>query len=406
MLGLILRITGAVSGVVMSLAVTTTLPIEQAGHFFFAITIVTFLATVCSLGFNQTFVRFISPEASKKNWASANAIYSFGLKYCKLASGFIAILVFFITLMYSQIWGENNFSWTLFLVSPAIFSVTIYTLNAHALQALNKTNSSILLQSILTPCLTATIIFIYPNIYLYSASAAYVATTYLTLSVSYTFWKKHPWVNKESCTHLNLWQSSIPIWVGVIASQLMMWSNQIITGFFLSAQDVALLAISQKISMLVSFFLIVVNMVMAPKFATLYKEKSFNSLTQQVKLSTWLVIGLAIPTVTLVAYFSTSILSLFGDEYHYANHALRALLAGQLVNALTGAVWILLIVTGHEKLTKNIIITLGLSNLLLSTIIIPFFGIFGAAIVQSTLIAIQNIIAFLYVRKKLGFWAI
>ena len=83
-----------------------------------------------------------------------------------------------------------------------------------------------------------------------------------------------------------------------------------------------------------------------------------------------LVLGLAVALV----------LSLFGAEFTAASTALLILIAGQLVNAVTGPCNLLLSMTGHQATTARIMAGAVGVNLALNLALIPRFGIEGAAV--------------------------
>ncbi|MDG1707185.1 MAG: polysaccharide biosynthesis C-terminal domain-containing protein [Emcibacteraceae bacterium] len=71
-----------------------------------------------------------------------------------------------------------------------------------------------------------------------------------------------------------------------------------------------------------------------------------------------------------------------------------------------GNVGYLLLMTGHEKIIRNNNF-LGASLLLvLSIVLIPEYGIIGAASAYSLAVITQNIVAFFLVKKHLGFFMV
>ncbi len=81
--------------------------------------------------------------------------------------------------------------------------------------------------------------------------------------------------------------------------------------------------------------------------------------------------------------FSQPILSLFGSDFTEASWSLKILVTGQMINALCGSVAILMIMTGHQKKSLPVVVCSALINVVLNAILIPSFGIAGAAIATS-----------------------
>jgi len=100
--------------------------------------------------------------------------------------------------------------------------------------------------------------------------------------------------------------------------------------------------------------------------------------------------------------FPKEILTLFGDEFDEAAIYLQILAIGQFINAITGSVGYLLSMSGNEKDLRNSSIISGLLVITLSLILVPKFNGLGAAIAVAISIAMQNLLAVHWVKKRLG----
>ena len=96
-------------------------------------------------------------------------------------------------------------------------------------------------------------------------------------------------------------------------------------------------------------------------------------------------------------------MGLFGEQYKQGANLLRILVIGQFINVITGSVGFLLNMTGFEKDMRNIVFLSGAIALLLNFILIPIYGVTGAAIATSIAIALQSLFAVYMVRRRLGF---
>jgi len=106
----------------------------------------------------------------------------------------------------------------------------------------------------------------------------------------------------------------------------------------------------------------------------------------------------------LIAYFlfSHQILSLFGKEFIKGTSALIILSAGQFINSASGSVGYFLVMTGYERDT---VVGIGLSaalNVALNALLIPRWGIEGAAVATSSSMVLWNLLLAIRVYKRLG----
>jgi Na+-driven multidrug efflux pump len=62
--------------------------------------------------------------------------------------------------------------------------------------------------------------------------------------------------------------------------------------------------------------------------------------------------------------------------------------------------------SGHEREYRQVMLITGPLSILISLILIYFYGIEGAAIATALNVGMQNLFALLMVRSRLGFWSI
>ena len=92
---------------------------------------------------------------------------------------------------------------------------------------------------------------------------------------------------------------------------------------------------------------------------------------------------------------------IYGNEYVIGTIALKILVIGQMVNAAFGSVGAILNMTGHEK---DAVIGMSIAivvNVALNFILIPVYGINGAAFSSALAFFIWNSILRHFVKKRL-----
>jgi len=93
-------------------------------------------------------------------------------------------------------------------------------------------------------------------------------------------------------------------------------------------------------------------------------------------------------------------LSMLGQEFAIAKTTLLILLVGQVVNVMSGSVGFILQMTGKEKIYQNILLLALVCNIVLNILLIPKFGIEGAAIASTFSLLFWNLSSVLYIYKK------
>lgn len=145
-----------------------------------------------------------------------------------------------------------------------------------------------------------------------------------------------------------------------------------------------------------------VNMVIGPVIAKMYSSGEVSNLKIVIRQSA-LVIFLFSALICLFLYlFSREFLSLYGQTFIAGEIALKILLIGNLVNALAGSVGLILKMTGFERDVLWTGVLAAVVNVVLNAVLIPSYGIAGAAAATTTSISVWPIAAAIMVYRRTG----
>lgn len=179
-------------------------------------------------------------------------------------------------------------------------------------------------------------------------------------------------------------------------------TDAVMLGTLQGTVAVGLYVVANRGSEIISYTLIAVNTAMASKFAGLYAKGNKKKLQQQVTKCTRLITAISFPLGIMLIVFGHWFLRLFGPEFTAARNVLTILCISNLINALVGSVSLLLTMSGHARhVSITISITAGL-NVLLNALLIPRFGVEGAAIATATSTIVRNLVLERVVRQKIG----
>src|SRR5690606_31108736 len=128
---------------------------------------------------------------------------------------------------------------------------------------------------------------------------------------------------------------SVPYVMTSFFEQALLWGGQLASAALLSTGDIARLASAQRVAMVLAFGLMVVNSVIAPRFAAAHDEGLHARVAGLYRRSLLLSAGIGIPVFVVLFAAARPIMGLFGPAYLEASTVLRILLIGQLVNVLT-----------------------------------------------------------------------
>ena len=104
--------------------------------------------------------------------------------------------------------------------------------------------------------------------------------------------------------------------------------------------------------------------------------------------------------------FSKLILSYWGNEVVAGSVTMIIVSIGVLFSAMAGNVDQILNMTENQNILRNITIVSFFVNLILSYLLIPNYGIEGAAIASLITNVVINVLCVYYIKKKLGFYTL
>jgi O-antigen/teichoic acid export membrane protein len=180
-------------------------------------------------------------------------------------------------------------------------------------------------------------------------------------------------------------------------------TNILVLGLFHSAKDVGIYQVAMQASVVLAFGLEAVNMVAAPQFARLHGQRDIRRLQKMATSSARASLLLAGMGFLALAILAPALFEfLFGREFSAGYAALMILCVGQLVNVGMGSVGMLLAMTGHERVVTKGVAASAALNIVLSGILVPAYGMEGAALAATISLVVLNIALWRVVRIKLG----
>ena len=177
----------------------------------------------------------------------------------------------------------------------------------------------------------------------------------------------------------------------------------IFLGFLSTPEDVGLFKVAATGAGLVTFSLMAVNMALAPQLARLYNAGEKEKLQRVVTLSVRAVCAISLPVALVLIVWGEPIVGfVFGNEYSGAADALAILCIGQLINTSAGSVGAVLSMTGNDQLVFIGALLALTVNTVLALVLIPAYGLTGAAVSFAVSISTWNIFLSIMAWSKLG----
>lgn len=207
--------------------------------------------------------------------------------------------------------------------------------------------------------------------------------------------KKFPEIfqkKKYESKRKELLKFSLPLVMSGLIGTILGWTDTFFLGYYMGDDQVGFYNAALPTAILLTIPMKALGTVSLPSLSEQSTESKDNVRSTLKTMERW-TFSAAFPGFLLMALFSEEILNLlFGPEYLVASQALIILSFGYLFSAATGRIGD--VVKTYEKtdiLFKN---TLGqfLLNIPLNILLIPQYGLIGAAIATTTSIVLVNIV--------------
>ena len=181
---------------------------------------------------------------------------------------------------------------------------------------------------------------------------------------------------------------------------LMSWTDSLMIGSFINEYEVGLYNVAMRIAMITSLTLHAVNSIAAPKLSKAFNNGKLLEFKKIVKQTTRTIFYSTIPIILVICVFPEFLLGFFGEDFYLAKTALLILAFSNIINALSGSVGVILNMTGKERAFSNILVVALFINIILNIILIPRYGIEGAAIASAASLIFWNLYSVYYIYKN------
>ncbi len=410
----IINIIGTIFAFGSNILMTRSLGAKESGYYFLSFTVMTVLSVISKLGIGNYILIAIASNSSKPEKFNVQEFFNKSISIVFIFNCLASTILYFNSdFIAIKLFNSSHFSDVLRWSSIAVFLTSVSDVQSKTLQALKRIKTSSLVQNTIRSVIMFTLLILFKNInQAYSVVVLYIIGSLTSCIVGNIYVRKS--IRLQSIEELNVSTSasiksivkeSLPLYWVDLCNLLMNWSSIIILGIFSNAEDIASYSIANKLSLLVSFFLVAVNSSIVPSFPEYYNSGNIEKLESVARKSTLLMLVIAGPIFLIFMLFSGQIMSLFGEEFSSDGLILTILSLGSLINLGCGSVGYLLVMSDNVKIFRDLTLLAGILNVLFNFALVPLFADYGAALANAASIVFLNVSSAIYVRKKLGFFA-
>lgn len=370
------------------------------------------LATIFTvLGTNSAILRLIPEHIEKYSVTSAFRVYR-KMQYLvggvSLVTG--TLLFFFSGLIADKIFSKPHLTYFLSLAAAFVVFNSLMDLNTQAVRGLRLIRVFAFMQ--LLPS-TITLFILVVITYYFRAQEnpvyAYLAAIAITALIGVLVMDKSFKVRSQAdalvhdISVTSILSISLPMLMTASMLFLIGQTGVIMLAIFRTEAEVGYYAMAVKLATLTTFALGAVNSMAGPKFSELFHTGKMDELFYVAKKSSKLLFWTTTPVLLGLLLLGKPLLGyFFGADFTVAYPALVFLILGQFVNSVSGSTGMFMNMTGRQNIFRNITFGAALLNISSNLLLIPHFGILGAAFSAMVSVSFWNIVTLIYMKTKYG----
>lgn len=400
-------------GFLLTLVLARALGSEGYGLYSFALALITTFAIPTQLGLPTLVVRETAKAYQSNNWPLMKGLWRWANRYV-FAFSFTALLTGSLLIMFTSDWIEEIRLLTVAAALPLIPLIALGNLRGASLRGLERVTIGLLPEFIVRPALAIALIATATSLGTSLSTSPILATGLHVIAALISFacgaalllqiQPKELREVAEPQYQEKYWKRAAPplallAGLQVINAQI----GVIMLGIFQSDSDVGIFRVTTQLAALAAFGLQVCNLVVQPHIARLYQQKDMAQLQKLVTYAARGSLMISIPPAMLFIFCAQLILtSLFGESFQEGARILVILTVGQLINAGVGSVGNILNMTGHERDSTRGVAIASVCSIILNSLLIPPYGLYGAAVASAATLIIWNLILWRYAKLRMG----
>ncbi|WP_374968269.1 flippase [Terrabacter sp. BE26] len=213
---------------------------------------------------------------------------------------------------------------------------------------------------------------------------------------------KHVPQGRAVYTIRDIMSFSMISWASALAATGLIWADTLILGAMTDAGQVGVYSVATRLVTLAVFVLPPITATFAPHMAHLHHSQDYAGAARAYGSATRWTLLLSMPAFVVLLVFPQQLLAVFGGGFTEGAAVTVILACGQLVGAAAGPCGVVLNMSGRVGLSLLDNALVLVANIGLNLLLIPQWGIVGAAVAWSASIIVVNAIKVIQAWKIVG----
>ena len=384
----------------------------QLGFYALGIVVLQVANILSQFGMDNGVVRYVARYRTERDAARVRGVI---IQALCVTFGFSVILsagVFFGAGVLADRVFDKPFLETMFrMFSVALPFFTLMSITLWATQGFQTVRYATLVREVLRPLVNLIFVFIFYflGVEILGAVVAYIISMVFGSAMAlYYLIKVFPSLLDRTIDPVYesraLFSVSGPMIIANFTQYINLWTALIVLGVFVSAGEVGIYDVAARTATLSALVLISFAGIFSPMISSLHQQSLMDDLGYLYKdVSRWTFTG-ALVFFLITALLARDIMAFFGEDFVPGWPVIVIIAAAQLFNSSVGPTARILAMTGRQRMVMAATVSSAFAAIFLNLLLVPAFGIFGAAVATAAALVVSNSLSLFFVNRFLGFW--
>lgn len=384
---------------IMAFLLARALGADQYGLYNLALSVGTIIAGVAVFGLHTALVRYVAVLTRKKDKAALWGALQFGLGTSTMISVLLSTGLFAFSYVIAEgIYHRADLAPLLQLMALIVPFMTLSTVLTGATQGFKKMHYTVIANDIALVAvrLILTVILFVIGMNAFQAVVIFGIANVTATAILFYFLHKEFSLKRNLRSATVDWREmlgySLPVWISGLLRTFRSNIQTLLLGSFYTAAGVGIFNVAAQVNLIGRMTFNSINTSAKPLIAELYSQDDRQQMASVYQTTGRWAYTVNLPIFLTLLLFAEGILAIFGKDFVDGALALRILALSELIDVMTGICGSIIDMTGHTKLKlANSILQLVLA-ISLNVLLIPKWGLMGAAIGALIVNAVINLL--------------
>lgn len=404
------KVAGAAAAFAFHVMLARQMGAEGYGRFSYVLSVVAMLSVVAVFGTNVVNLKYVATYVAKREWRLLSGIIYWSLR-CVIITSIMISIAINVFLLFLSLDKINHSSFIIGGIIVICGSVAVA--EAGILRGLRRPFSAELADSGAALRSFVSIVTLFalcgfgfkvdsPYQALAIIAASSLAVLMITTVILFYAIPKEASLRKRDYSGRQWVHTALPVCLMAIAQSIQGQVDILILSHFCPIDQVGIFSAASRISVIVGFGIASISAVMSPTIAELIALTMKAELQKLLHQTSAVTFMWAVSAFVFCYMFGKYVLLLFGPAFVDGYAVLLLLLAAQCVVALAGNLGMLMVLTGHQVAAGWIYLIIVVMNIVLDILLIPLFGIEGAAMASLLVAILSRVVIGAYLVRREG----